>query len=301
MTKQTIKKREPWRVSLHGGHSSEFCDHGRAPLRRMVERAIEEGFSIYGVTEHAPRLSEKYLFPKEKAAGWDVGKLKELFHDYSKTVKALAQEYSDQIEILCGFEAEMVPRDSYVEVMQGLRERYEFDYIVASVHWVHEELILSSDIRPFNRALERCGGYRGMACHYFDCVTEMTNALKPEVIGHFDVIRRHGHLLGSLDEPIIRKSVCRALEAARENRSILDVNLAAYRRGFETPFPEPWIVREAQAMGVGLCFGDDSHSSRQVGQNLERARHYLLDLGVETITILRRVDGKMVRAEVDLT
>ena len=294
------KRKEPWRVSLHGGHSKEFCDHGRAPLRKMLERAIEEGFTIYGVTEHAPRVKEKCLFPKERAAGWSVETLRQIFDDYCSTLTELAQEFSADLEVLRGFEAEMVPVDSFKEVMLSLKEKHQMDYLVASVHWVHEELILSSDINPFNRAMEICGSYEAMACQYFESVALMTTELRPEVVGHFDVIRRHGDKFGSLEEPSIKKTIMETLELVKEHNAIIDVNLAAYRRGFDTPFPLPWIVKEAHRMGIGLCFGDDSHSLKQVGQNMDRARQYLLDQGVRAIRVLRRRNGQIVQDEVPL-
>ncbi len=32
----------PWKVSLHGGHSGQFCDHAKGSLREIVEAAIEQ-------------------------------------------------------------------------------------------------------------------------------------------------------------------------------------------------------------------------------------------------------------------
>jgi len=49
---------EPWRVSLHGGHSGEYCDHAEATLREMLEAAVQYGYQTFGVSEHAPGFSE---------------------------------------------------------------------------------------------------------------------------------------------------------------------------------------------------------------------------------------------------
>lgn len=43
-------------------------------------------------------------------------------------------------------------------------------------------------------------------------------------------------------------------------------------------------------MGVPFCFGDESHSPDLVGAGIDRAREYLLESGVETVTVLDR-DG----------
>lgn len=43
----------------------------------------------------------------------------------------------------------------------------------------------------------------------------MIEALKPEVVGHLDLVRKNGHLYGALDTPPIRKAAEQTLEVAR--------------------------------------------------------------------------------------
>ena len=56
----------------------------------------------------------------------------------------------------------------------------------------------------------------------------------------------------------------------------------------------------ATNMGVPFCFGDDSHRPSEVGSDIEEARRYLLDNGVESITTLAREAGAIVRRRVAL-
>jgi histidinol phosphatase-like PHP family hydrolase len=53
-------------------------------------------------------------------------------------------------------------------------------------------------------------------------------------------------------------------------------------------------------MGIGFCFGDDSHGPHQVGEGVEQARGYLIENGVDTVTVLTREDGAVVRRVVAL-
>jgi histidinol phosphatase-like PHP family hydrolase len=66
------------------------------------------------------------------------------------------------------------------------------------------------------------------------------------------------------------------------------------------PYPAPWLVRQAHQMGIAFCFGVDSHGPRQVGDGLEDAREYLLDLGVDSITALTREGGSIGRRQISL-
>jgi hypothetical protein len=55
-------------------------------------------------------------------------------------------------------------------------------------------------------------------------------------------------------------------------------------------------------MGIGFCFGDDSHRVSDVGAGLPEARDYLLSCGVPTVTVLTKEqpDAPVVRRTVSL-
>jgi histidinol-phosphatase (PHP family) len=49
----------------HHSHSGQFCRHAKDDLEDVVKRAIELGFSTFGLSEHAPRYRIEDLFPEE--------------------------------------------------------------------------------------------------------------------------------------------------------------------------------------------------------------------------------------------
>ncbi len=288
-----------WKVSLHGGHSGEFCEHAKATLREVLEAAAAAGYHTFGVSEHAPRSQERFLYATEIEKGYDLARLHREFEAYAATVRELADEFDGRLNVLCGFEAEVIPTASYRDEMLGHRKRFGFDYMVGSVHYVDETSI--DGPRPsFERALAGRGGLESLAVAYYQAVGAMVEALQPEVVGHFDLIRLHAGPEARLDTPPIRQAAGEALEAVRAARAILDLNTAGYRKGLGTPYPAPWLVETADSMGIGFCFGDDSHGPAQVGQGVDEARGYLLDHGVDSVTVLTREDGLLARKRVAL-
>ena len=125
-------------------------------------------------------------------------------------------------------------------------------------------------------------------------------ALRPDVAGHLDLIRRNAPPGAVLDSPAIRKAADRALEAIRAAGAVLDLNTAGYRKGLGSPYPAPWLVQRAHAMDIGFCFGDDSHGPADVGAGIDEARQYLLDNGVPKVTVLTRDAGAVVKRQVSL-
>jgi len=291
--------KQPWKVSLHGGHSAAYCDHAADPLRALLEAAVARGFSTYGVTEHAPRLGALYLFRNEIALGWDVAKIARDFDQYCEDITPLAEEFGGRLAVLRGFEVEVVPEDGYVEVMRAFRARPCFDFCVGSVHFL-EGFLLDGEPDLFDRAVEACGGLEPLAVKYYAKVAEMVAALEPEVVAHLDIIRRNGQRRGPLDTPPIRAAARKALEVVRDCGCILEVNTSTYRKGIEPPFPAPWLVRAAHDLGIPLSFGDDSHAVAHVGAGIEQARRYLLENGVGVIATLAKDAGKLTHRTISL-
>lgn len=286
-------------VSLHGGHSGEFCDHAQGMLREVIDAAVAAGCPAYGVSEHAPRLGEQFLYDTEVHMGWTVEKIVQDFERYAEAIRAVADEYADQIEILRGFEIEVVPPDRYVEIMQGYREQFAFDYIVGSVHFLYD-VSIDGPVDMYEHAMGKAGSAERLAIEYYEAVAEMVASLKPEVVAHFDLIRLNGHLHGGFDTPAIRDAAQGALEAIKANNGIIEVNTAGWRKGLTHAYPEPWIIERANALAIPFCFGDDSHGSHQVADGIPRARDYLRENDVDSITILSRNGDVVKRKTVQL-
>ncbi len=289
----------PWQVSLHGGHSGEFCEHATGTLREILDAAAEAGFHAFGVSEHAPRPEPRFLYESERAKGYSVERLEREFEAYAEASEKLQEEFRGRLTILRGFEAEVVPSSNYSRTMRTIRRRHRFDYTVGSVHHVAE---ISIDESPelYRRAVDTCGGLQPFMERYYRLVSDMIEALCPEIVGHLDLPKLHAPAGAELATPRIRRAAEEAVEAARNRNCILDLNTAAWRKGLPEPYPAPWLVRLASEAGVPFCFGDDSHCAEQVGFGIERARRYLLANGVKSVTCLEKHGRALARREIPL-
>ena len=302
-----------WKTSLHGGHSGEFCDHAYGSLREMLDAAVAFGYHTFGVSEHVPRRAERFLYSEEVAMGWTLEKCIDDFERYQQSLNTLAEEYDDRIIIMRGFECEVVPTESYVEIMTDYRGRTRpdgkpvFDYFVGSVHYV-DEMQIDGKPEKFVEAVRTIGSLEALAVRYYDTIGEMVERLHPDVVGHYDLVRRNvgaaGMQIDEIESPIVQDAARRNLEIVRKHHAILDLNTAGWRKGLGLPYPAPWLVRMAAEMEIPFCFGDDSHRTGDVGAGLEEARKYLLQHGVNQITTITRegdfASGRVVRRSVAL-
>lgn len=276
-----------------------YCDHADDPLDTLVSAAIAAGFHTYGITEHAPRFRKGDLYAEERDLGWTVESLSSQFEAYAAELESLQKKHANHLYLLKGFEAEVIPAESYKEKMLHLKKSLNFDYMVGSVHYVKE---INIDYTPayFAEALARCGGLEQLAVAYYQQVQRMVEDLRPEVVGHFDLIRKLAGEDPDLESPAVLRSAEEALETIREVGSIVDINTSALRRGFSVPYPGPVFIKMIRDKNIPVCFGDDSHAVAHVGVGLSEARQYLLDHEIQSVANLVRTGGGVEKESVAL-
>jgi histidinol-phosphatase (PHP family) len=273
-----MKKIHP--VSVHGGHSGQFCHHATDSLEEIIERYIEMGFLWVGITEHAPGISHELLYPDQKAAGLTPEFLLERFARYMKECRRLQEKYRDRIEIFAAMESETY--SGYREFMPYLIETFRPDYIVGSVHFV-DDLGFDYSREQYDQTAAAVGGKDELYRRYFDLQYEMIGLLKPSVVGHFDLIRIFDpDYKKRLLRPEIMQRIERNLGLIKELDLIMDFNLRSLLKGAEEPYITRVILAMARQMEIKVVPGDDSHGLANIGVNMEKGIEILAEMGFAT-------------------
>ena len=173
-------------VSVHGGHSGEFCHHAKDSLEDVVQGYIDRGFSWVGITEHMPAASDRFVYPDEREAGLDASALQRRFDEYFETCRRLKHKHRENIDILVGFESETSTGSE--EFIRAVIDTHKPDYVVGSLHHVDDMEIDYTEER-YRQAADRAGSLENLYCRYFDQQLEMIRSLKPAVVGHLDLVR----------------------------------------------------------------------------------------------------------------
>lgn len=267
-------------VSVHGGHSGEFCSHAHDRLDEVVHAYWARGFAWVGLTEHMPAAREDLLPPEERAAGLDAAATQERFRAYSARARELQREYAGRIQVLVGFESEA--HSGYEDFMAAWVSELEPDYIVGSVHHVHD-LVIDATPELYAECAELSGGLIGLYCDYFDLQYEMLDRLHPEVVGHLDLIRLlDPRYPEHLSLPEVWRRIERNLDRIAEQGTILDVNVRALSKGQPEPYPSRPILEAARRRGILVATGDDSHGVEGVGAHCEEGVRLLAEMGFDT-------------------
>ncbi len=274
-----VNRRETELISLHGGHSGEFCCHARGTLEEMILSYSKRGFTRVGITEHIPPESNRWLYPDEVAAGFDAPGLYRRFAGFVTAGRDLQKRYADRIAVYLGFETEAW--SGYGPAVRALVKTFRPDYLVGSVHHV-EGIPFDHTPGDYQAAADRAGGVENLYCRYYDLQLEMIERLRPGVVAHLDLIRVHDPGWSArLGNPEIADRVRRNLRRIAELSLILDCNCRLLPEGGET-YPARKILRWARNLGVSVVPGDDSHSPAQAGRGIREGIALLKDLGFST-------------------
>lgn len=267
-------------VSVHGGHSGQFCHHATDTLEEIIQLYIAKQFSWVGITEHSPAISEQLLYPDQVAAGLTPEFLFNRFVNYMKECRRLQEKYRSQIRIFAAMEIETY--SGYEEFIPALINRFQPDYIVGSVHFV-SDMGFDFSKEQYEKTVEAVGGILPMYCHYFDQQYEMIKLFKPAVVGHFDLVRIFDPgYKERLLQPEIMERIDRNLQLIAELDLIMDFNLRSLLKGADEPYISRVILEKAVQRGIKVVPGDDSHGLSSIGVNMEKAIAILDQLGCDT-------------------
>ncbi len=274
------KLETPKLVSIHGGHSGEFCNHAQDSLEDTIQAYIDRGFSWVGITEHVPPVSNDFLYPEEVEAKLTAKEMYARFAKYVAAGRNLQRKYAAQLEISVGFETETYA--GYQDFMPQLVKTFKPDYIVGSIHHI-DNIPIDFSEGMYGQAVQHAGGLDSLYCRYFDQQLEMIKALRPQVVGHFDLVRKYDpDYRQRLQKPELFERVKRNLIRIKELNLILDFNVRALLKGANEPYPTKSILLEAKNLDIPVVPGDDSHSAGNAGLNIEKAIAILQDLGFDT-------------------
>ncbi len=264
------------KVSVHGGHSGQFCQHAQDKLESIIQAYIEQGFTWVGITEHIPPISDQMRYPDETEAGLSAEFMQQRFVEYFQLGRDLQKKYANQIELLLAFEIETYSGSN--DYIHGLIKQFKPDYLVGSLHHVNG-IGIDFNKEYYQQALSHAGSMIQLYCDYFDSQFAMMQEFCPAVVAHFDLIRVFDPgYLSTLSDPVVIEKVDRNLDFIAENKLIIDFNLRGFDKGLEQ-YPTLPILKKALAKGIALVPGDDSHSIKSVGRKYDKGLEVLANLG----------------------
>ncbi len=242
---------------------STYCD-GKNTLEEMIQSAIEKRFDSIGFSGHSPMWFES-----------DWAMTQDKFNEYINELKFLKSKYRDKIDILCGAELDADYSDT---------DFNDLDYIICSVH----QFIRNGKDYPIDYSPEYLsslvdelfgGDWNKMCSAYFERLSDFVVKIKPQVVGHFDIITKYNEAHNLFDEnnpeyqSIALSAVDKILDSDKD--VLFEVNTGAmYRNGNSKPYPAEFIMKHLSKRNAKLTVTSDSHCVESLDFAFDKAIEY---------------------------
>ncbi len=252
---------------------STLCD-GKNTLQQMAGAACARGLTTLGFSGHSyTKPDREYCMTPGRTAL------------YRATIAKLKNEYRGKVDILCGIEWDLLSEGT----PKG------FDYWIGSAHHLYGKntgRYYEIDFRPED--LRDCinndfDGDPLAAVEAYFAEVEKIATKKPDILGHIDLVKKLNADGSFFDEesPRYKAAALRALQAARENDCILEVNTGGVYRGYRKDFyPGAWLLGEWNKLGGRVIITADAHDTAALTFGFDEAAAAIKAAGFTTLTVL---------------
>ena len=234
-----------------------YCD-GKDSPEELVLEALRLGCPELGFSGHS-------FIPFDDCCMSEQGTL-----DYQQEVRRLQEKYRDRIRIYLGIEQDYfspLPTDAY-------------EFVIGSVHYTSRDgqyLSVDEGRDSFARNVqEHYGGdYYAFAEDYYDLVGGIYEKTHCTIVGHFDLVTKFNEKQEFFDtaHPRYRRAALSALERLLTAPVLFEINTGAISRGYrQTPYPEPFLLREMEKRGARLILSSDCHNKKDLLFGLDDLR-----------------------------
>lgn len=235
----------------------------------MAGAAYEKGFISIGFTSHAPQTFDLIHCIDPSKEG-----------EYKAEIRRLKEEYAGRMAVYLGIERDML----------SCSDPDDYDFFIAAVHYFGASDGNYFGVDGSSGLLKQyvdeycCGDGLKMAGQYFSLFAAYVLNIRPDIIGHFDLVRYNNSRLHLYDEDgaAYQDMALEALRAMRETGALLEVNTGGVARGYlPDPYPALFLLRAWKEWGGEVIISSDCHDVKLLDTGYDQAEELLISLGYD--------------------
>ena len=260
----------------------DMCD-GRCSAEEMIEAAIAAGFTDFGLSCHSYAPFDLEYSIKDESA-------------YLNKLAELRQKYAGRIRIAYGTEQDL---------FAPVRYKDAYDYIIGSVHYLKDASgayhTIDGSLAELKRTLDEvyAGNALALIADYYENVIRVAEEQRPDIIGHFDVIKKtnSGSAWFREDDPAYRKLALDAIRKTAKSGAVFEVNTAPlFKKLSLDVYPSPFLLLELLSLDADVMINTDAHCTEQLLYGIDHAIRLLRDIGFRQIMLWQ--DGTFVKQKI---
>jgi len=243
-----------------------------ANAERYREAAAERGIAELGVSEHVYRFH----------AALDVWSHPFWCQSAADDLDEYVEFVREETDLRLGIEADFV--GGREDRLGNLLERYEWDYVVGSVHFLRDHAVdMPGAFDVWGRGERPDKVWR----RYFETLAEAARSGLFDIMAHPDLVKVWGRSRPT-PEGDLRRYYEPAVEAFAEAGVAVEVSTAGLRKPVGELYPARGFLEMVVDAGCPIALSSDAHVPEHVGFEYERALELLEDVGVGELCVFER-------------
>lgn len=251
---------------------TNFSDDSSYEMEQVVLDAIAMGVSELCFTDHVD-----YGIKVDWDSGLPVPVINGLqltnvnYPLYIKEINALKAKYKDKITLKTGLEFGI--QKEYIKQYEDLFHRYDFDFILLSIHQIHNQEFWTND---FQRGKTQEEYTRAYYKEMYDLVHLYHDY---SVLAHMDLIARYD---GDNPYPFkyLKDDIAEILKYVIADGKGIELNTSSFYYGLKDLTPSRDILKLYHNLGgTIITIGSDSHKPVQLAAKIPYCKQELLKLG----------------------
>ena len=245
---------------------TEFSGDSEAPVRAMLDAALERGMEAVCITDH---IDEDY--PEDSETGTNPF----LFDldQYFQVLREIKKEYADRLDLRIGVELGLQPHLG--ERYRKLIETYPFDFVIGSLHVIH-------GMDPYDGVIFEGSSDADVYREAFQATAENLDQVKDfDVLGHLDYVVRYGrHQAREYSYRAFSDEIDEILKKVIHMGKGIEMNMGGFKYGLGFCNPHPDVIRRYRELGGEIItVGADAHRPEHVAFDFEKAGDILRACG----------------------
>lgn len=239
---------------------TELCRHATGMPGDYAACAAARGMRQIGFSDHSPMREDDF-------DNWRM-RLDQL--DYYVEQVRKAQNDFPQLSILLALEVDYLP--SMHEWIRELSNRYPWDYLIGSVHYVSDSWDIDN---PEKKERWKTADPMQVWTAYFERLGQAAASGFFDIVGHADLPKKFGCFPTAECVPLYHAFCKRA--AASD--IVIELNTAGLRKDCREIYPSRTFLNIAKSHSIPITFGSDAHAPEEVGMSFATALQWARDAG----------------------
>lgn len=248
-------------------------------IELYVQQAKKAGLGEIGITEHCNRFSVFEPLMRHLTTGegvhhvqsqWMARSFRENLNNY---VDAIERAKSAGMPVKTSLEVDFLPGKE--EATRDILDRYPFDYVIGSVHFLDQWGI---DFAPEIGWPE--ANVDDVYMIYFKTMCQSARSGLFDILAHPDLVKKFGHRPG-FDLTELYDELALTL---KENGVAAEINTAGLYKQVAELYPNDHFLDRLFDRGVPITLASDAHEPEHVGRAFDKALTAAYKAGYRTMT-----------------